>query len=134
MEIEPRYYSHISTENGKGNLRIEHLEALLRNAHVNPVWILTGDGDKFSRYSSETREPGEPSPEQIEQLYNYVLKESPADLTAQQQIMLKLACSQCYIDYPHLSALRDLAIAANVYLKILVRFPKADFIKILGIN
>jgi len=134
MGIEPRYYSHISTENGKGNLRIEHLESLLANADVNPVWVLTGEGNMFSRESSENMEPGEPSPSQIQALFEYVIGQNPVDLSHQQEIMFKLACSQCFIDNPGLKSLRDLAIAARVYLKLVLRYPNADFVTILGIK
>ena len=47
MGIQPNYYTHISKENGKGNLRLEHLESLLLNRGVNPAWIMTGRGEKF---------------------------------------------------------------------------------------
>ena len=39
MGIEASYYSHILKGEGKGNLRLEHLERLLNDANVNPLWL-----------------------------------------------------------------------------------------------
>lgn len=47
MGITNHYYSNILRENGKGNLRLEHLENLLANKGVNPTWIITGEGEKY---------------------------------------------------------------------------------------
>lgn len=41
------YYSHILSGNGKGNLRLEHLENLLTKKGVNPAWVMTGEGETF---------------------------------------------------------------------------------------
>jgi transcriptional regulator with XRE-family HTH domain len=47
MGIEASYYSHILKGEGKGNLRLEHLERLLNDANVNPLWVMTGEGEKY---------------------------------------------------------------------------------------
>ena len=47
MGITANYYTHISNENGKGNLRLEHLESLLHSQNINPGWIMTGEGNKY---------------------------------------------------------------------------------------
>ncbi|MBK8923258.1 MAG: helix-turn-helix transcriptional regulator [Saprospirales bacterium] len=47
MGIEASYYSNILKGEGKGNLRLEHLERLLNDANVNPLWIMTGEGEKY---------------------------------------------------------------------------------------
>jgi hypothetical protein len=44
MGIVSQYYSQILAENGKGNLRLEHLEQLLKSKAINPAWILSGQG------------------------------------------------------------------------------------------
>jgi len=134
MGITPHYYYGILSDNGKANLRIEHLEALLKDANANPMWILTGQGDKYVGISDKINAQGDPTPEQIEALYQYVISRNTAVLTPHQDILLRLACSQCYIDYPDINSLRDLAIAASVYLKIIIRYPKADFVAMLGIQ
>lgn len=134
MGIDQSYYQHILKENGKGNLRLEHLQNLLEKANVNPVWVMGQDGEPFVGKSNEIRAEGEPSPEQIEALYQYVIKQNSIALSAHQEISLKLACSQCFIDFPHLKTMRDLSIAANVYLNMIVRYPKADFVALLGIG
>lgn len=47
MGISATYYSNILAENGEGNLRIEHLENLLKTHNVNPAWVLAGVGEMF---------------------------------------------------------------------------------------
>lgn len=55
MGITPHYYYGIIAENGKANLRIEHLESLLKARNVSPTWILTGEGEMFiSHMPSDT--------------------------------------------------------------------------------
>jgi transcriptional regulator with XRE-family HTH domain len=51
LGIKANYYTHISNANGKGNLRLEHLESLLASKSVNPVWIMTGQGEKYLNLS-----------------------------------------------------------------------------------
>ncbi|MBL7779971.1 MAG: helix-turn-helix transcriptional regulator [Saprospiraceae bacterium] len=47
MGITPHYYYHILAGKGKGNLRIEHLQALLVRYSVNPAWVIEGIGERF---------------------------------------------------------------------------------------
>lgn len=133
MGIDQSYYQHILKGEGKANLRIEHLEALLTKADVNPVWILTGEGDKIMGFSHDFKiEPGEPDEEQVEALYEMVLEAEgqPADI--QQTYKLKLACAQCFVDFPDACDLRELSFAARVYFRLLSRLPQVDIITALG--
>jgi hypothetical protein len=47
MSISSQQYHHILRENSSNNLRLEHLEALLASRKVNPLWIMTGQGEKY---------------------------------------------------------------------------------------
>ena len=132
MGIKPNYYTHISTENGRGNLRIEHLEALLVQANVNPVWVLTGVGEMFVSNSNVGLIEGEPTEAQIEELYQLVVKTEGRNLTIHNSYKLKLACAQCFIDYPEAQNLRELSFAARVYFRLLERLPQVDIITALG--
>lgn len=134
MGIKPNYYTHISTENGRGNLRIEHLEALLVQASVNPVWVLTGSGDMFVSNSNEGLVSGEPTEAQIEELYQLVLKLEAKNLSVHNSYKLKLACAQCFIEYPEAQNLRELSFAARVYFRLLERLPQVDIITALGFH
>lgn len=48
---------------------------------------------------------GEPTEEEVEQLYNFVLQQYPSELSTNQVYMLKLACAQAFVDYPELKRL-----------------------------
>ena len=52
LGVTPNYYTHISNDNGKGHLRLEHLESLLEKQGVNPAWVLAGRGDRYLPESS----------------------------------------------------------------------------------
>lgn len=47
MGVQSNYYSHILAGKGKSNLRLEHLESLLKRYGVNPAWVMEGIGEKF---------------------------------------------------------------------------------------
>lgn len=123
LGIDQSYYQHILKGKGKGNLRIEHLERLLAQASINPLWVLTGQGHKIIRISNEIEWEKEPTDEQIDALANYVLEESPVELSMRSRMMFRLACAQCYFENPGVKTLRELAIAARVYLKLILKYP-----------
>ncbi len=132
LGIDQSYYQHILKGNGKGNLRIEHLENLLLKANVNPVWVLTGQGDLFMGKSNMELALNEPTEEQIEELYKMVLEKESATVGVHQSYKLKLACAQCFVDFPDAQNLSELAFAARVYFKLLERLPQVDIITALG--
>lgn len=134
MGIEASYYSHILKGEGKGNLRLEHLERLLNDANVNPLWVMTGEGEKYLGKNQVLEARGEPSEEEVEQLYNLVLKKYPAELSTHQKYMLKLACAQSFVDYPDLRRLDQLSLVVSVYLRLIIRFPSIDLVNLLGLN
>jgi transcriptional regulator with XRE-family HTH domain len=47
MGISSHYYHGILRENTSNNLRLEHLESLLATKYVNPIWLMTGEGERF---------------------------------------------------------------------------------------
>jgi transcriptional regulator with XRE-family HTH domain len=47
MGVSRNYYYNITDEKGTSNLRLEHLESLLKNKGVNPVWVMIGEGEMF---------------------------------------------------------------------------------------
>ncbi|MCB9315937.1 MAG: hypothetical protein H6569_07355 [Lewinellaceae bacterium] len=134
MGIEASYYSNILKGEGKGNLRLEHLERLLNEASVNPLWIMTGDGEKYLGKNKVLEARGEPSEEEVEQLYQLVLQEYPAELSTHQKYLLKLACAQSFVDYPDLRQLDQLSLVVSVYLRLIIRFPNIDLVSLLGLN
>jgi transcriptional regulator with XRE-family HTH domain len=134
MGIEASYYSHILKGEGKGNLRLEHLERLLNDANVNPLWLITGEGEKYLGKTQDLEMRGEPTEEEVEQLYNFVLQQHPAELSTNQIYMLKLACAQAFVDYPELKRLDQLGLVVSVYLRVIVRFPTIDLVNLLGLN
>lgn len=134
MGIEPSYYSNILKGEGKGNLRLEHLERLLNDASVNPLWIMTGEGEKYLGKNKVLEAQGEPSEEEVEQLYQLVLQEYPAELSTHQKYLLKLACAQSFVDYPDLRRLDQLSLVVSVYLRLIIRFPNIDLVSLLGLN
>lgn len=134
MGIEASYYSNILKGEGKGNLRLEHLERLLNDASVNPLWIMTGEGEKYLGKNKVLEAQGEPSEEEVEQLYQLVLREYPAELSTHQKYMLKLACAQSFVDYPNLRRLDQLSLVVSVYLRLIIRFPSIDLVNLLGLN
>lgn len=134
MGIEPAYYSNILAGMGKGNLRIEHLESLLREANANPVWILTGKGPMYLGNPESFGRDLEPTEEQVEALYSFLQKKYPADLNLNQRYMVKLACAQTFIEYPELTTIDSLALPASVYYKVIVRIPTINVINMLGLE
>jgi len=134
MGIEASYYSNILKGKGKGNLRLEHLERLLNDANVNPLWIMTGEGEKYLRNTKALELRGEPTEEEVEQLYESVLQQHPAELSTHQKYMLKLACAQAFVDYPDLKRLDQLSLIVSVYLRVIIRFPTIDLVNLLGLN
>jgi hypothetical protein len=47
LGIKPTYYHQIINGNTSNTLRLEHLENLLEKKGVNPIWVMTGQGDMF---------------------------------------------------------------------------------------
>lgn len=132
LGIDQSYYQHILKGNGKGNLRLEHLESLLAKANVNPLWVLTGQGEMFMGKSHDFTAQNEPTEEQIETLFRMVLDLEGTTIGVHQSYKLKLACAQCFIDFPDARNFEELAFAARVYLKLLERLPQVDIITALG--
>lgn len=133
MGIERTYYQHIIAGKGKGNLRLDHLEALLETYGVNPVWVITGKEAMFVVKSHEIVWDKEPTQEQIDILYQNVMKQTEVELSPIQKIKLQLACAQCYYEFPEVKSLEILTVAAKVYLNIIVRNPQVDLNGIFGI-
>lgn len=134
MGIEPRYYSHISTENGKGNLRTEHLEALFKNANVNPLWVLTGEGDRYVRISTEFVAADEPTEDQVNALYDLVVIQEGADFDKSIIYLTKFICAQVISEFPDAETLEQLSFAARAYIRVVKRMPATDFMDILGVR
>lgn len=132
MGIDQSYYGHILRDDGRGNLRLEHLERLLRIERVNPIWVMTGEGDMILRISQEFIGDTEPSEEMIEALYKMVLDIEGRKLSVYQSYKFKLACAQCFIDFPDAVNLRELSFAARVYFTLIERVPQVDIITALG--
>lgn len=84
---------------------------------------MTGKGEMILGISHETDWEKEPTDEQIDALVEYVLGEQPADLDVRGRMMFRLACAQCYFENPEVKTLRELAIAAKVYLKLILKYP-----------
>lgn len=123
LGIDQSYYGHILRDDGRGNLRLEHLERLLQKKNVNPVWVMTGEGSMILRISHEVEWENEPTEEQIDALYNFVLDKNPMELAVREKLMFRLACAQCYYENPDANSLHELSLAAKVYLKLISRFP-----------
>lgn len=132
--IKPNYYTHISTDNGRGNLRVEHLEVLLRKANVNPIWILTGQGDKFIRVSNEIVDPNEPTEEEVNALFDKVVREEGAEFDKSKTYLTKFICAQVIYEFPDAEDIKQLSFAARAYLKAIMRMPTTDFMDILGVR
>lgn len=67
-----------------------------------------------------------PTQEQVERLYNYVRSRRGVDLDTLQEIKFRLACFKSIKENPNLSSLSDLAIAANIYLNFILRYPDME--------
>lgn len=132
MGIDQSYYGHILRDDGKGNVRLEQLERLLSMARINPIWVMTGEGDMILRISQDFIAGHEPTEEQIEALYKMVLEIEGRELTVHQSYKFKLACAQCFVDFPDAANFRELSFAARVYFTLIERVPKIDLINALG--
>ena len=95
MGITQSYYQHIIADKGKANLRLEHLEQLLMSAGVNPLWVLSGEEEMFVGNSHKIEWEKEPTQEQIDELYKFVMKNDATELSAIQ----KLKFQYQYIHY-----------------------------------
>lgn len=134
MGIKPHGYYHILAQDGKGSVTLKHLENLLIKKNVNPTYIITGNGDKFvGKYNNDGIE-NEPQKVDIEALYKYITKNIKDELSEIQQYKIKLACAQCFIDNPDCKKIQHLAIAAKVWLRIILRVPNFDIVTALDIG
>lgn len=131
MGVSASYYGHILSQNRRGNLRLEHLDSLLNNVNVNPLWIMTGEGEMFLNISQVDWER-EPNDEEVNALYKFVLERYPTELSYLEQLKFRLACAQCYYDNPKIKSLDVLAMAARVYLRFIKAMPNLDLPGVLG--
>lgn len=115
---------------GKSNLTTTHLQRLHEQVGLNPLWILTGDGEMIIAKSNVERGSAEAKPEtsfdDVDRLYQYVVEKRGVKLTTIQALKFKTACARCYLDNPELTTLEALAIAANTYLNFILRFPDIE--------
>lgn len=131
MGLTPSYYSHILKGQGKANLRMEHVERLLEFANVNPVWLLTGEGEKYVAAAVEAGQ--EPSLERVEALYDHLQKSEPHPPTLTHQYLLKTVCARVLMEYPKVTSLDMLAMLAGVYLNVMMRMPDINVAAMLGV-
>jgi len=134
MGIDQSYYGHILREDGKGNLRIEHLERLLSAKSISPLWVLTGQGEMILGISTEFTAQNEPTEDQIEALYNLVKGQEGSDFDTQMTYLAKFICAQVMVEFPEAESLENLSYAARAYIRAVKRLPDSDFMEILGIR
>jgi len=126
MGITQSHYSQILK--GRNRLSAEHIAKLTtdKTVNANPAWLFMGKGEPFNGVDGENEvdlmQPGDG----VDRLYQYVLKKRGVELTAIQALKFKTACARCYIDNVGVQKLDDLAIAANVYLNFILRFPDIE--------
>jgi transcriptional regulator with XRE-family HTH domain len=133
MGISPHYYYNIFNPKSTSSLRMEHLESLMEKAGVNPVWVLTGEGEKYLHQLDVMLAEGEPTDEEVEALYHYVMEKWPRELTLEQVYAVKLACAHVFVEYPDIKSLDLLAMAAGTYMKVIVRIPDINLTNMLGL-
>lgn len=131
MGIDHSYYAHILSDKRNANIRMEHMERMLEHIKVNPMWLISGDGDMFVNMINIEWEK-EPSEEQIDSLYKFVLEHYPTELSYIEKLKFRLACAQCYYDNPKIKSLNTLAVGARVYLKFIKAMPNLDLPGVLG--
>lgn len=127
MGLSQSHYAQILS--GRNRLSADHLASLCTNESINanPEWVLKGIGPVFSINDDKFLGSGlMPSQEQVERLYNYVRSRRNVDLDTLQEIKFRLACFKSIKENPNLSSLSDLAIAANIYLNFILKYPDME--------
>lgn len=120
-EVGLQQGSYADVERGRANLSADLMEKLVNNFKINLSWIFTGEGEMLLEHGFYGG--GEPTREQIETLYRYVLEKRAVQLSPIQELKFKMACARSLLDNPHLRTLRDFGIAADVYLNFILRYP-----------
>jgi transcriptional regulator with XRE-family HTH domain len=131
MGIDPHYYYGILQGKGKANLRMEHVERLMDYANVNPVWLLTGEGEKYVNQEAPTAD--EPSIESVEALYKHLQQGAAESPTLTHEYLLKTVCARVLMEYPKVKSLDMLAMLASVYLNVMTRMPDINVAAMLGV-
>lgn len=134
MGITSPHYAQIIT--GRNKVSATHLERIYKNkdAGVRPEWLLKGEGDMFLINDdkslpdsvigeADNYEQKEPTQEDIDRLYSYVLERRGVQLNPLQDIKFRMACYKSIKENPQLEDLRDWAIAASIYLNFILRNP-----------
>lgn len=113
LGVAQNYYSSMISDNGKGNLRVEHLERLLEKKSVNPAWILSGEGPRFL-----TPQGGGGAPVTVEALRAVLLERMPPN-TAGSWLgaVLDAVCVAVVGSYPSMSLLEMQVSALESILK-----------------
>lgn len=134
MGIDQSYYGHILRENGRGNLRIEHLERLLNAASVSPLWVLTGQGDMILRESQDFLTENEPTEEEVTRLYELVINQEGSAFDTSTPYLAKFICAQVIFEFSDTKDLAKLALAVRAYMHAIKRLPGTNFMDIMGVK
>lgn len=131
MGVSPHYYYGILKGKGKANLRMEHVERLLEYANTNPVWLLTGEGEKYVAGVQVNEGEDEPTEAAVEALYNHL---NAVDTPADARYLLKLICVRVLMEHPNVKSLDTLSMLVNMYRRIMERLGGVSPFDILGIS
>ena len=109
-------------EIGRNNLSADLMAKLADTYQVNLTWLFTGRGEMIMNTDFYTG--GEPTAEQAETLYHYVLENKGIKLSATNDLKFRMACLRALKDNPNLGSLYNYGIAGEVYLNLILSFPE----------